>query len=247
MTPKHLSTGSKCPPLVPGKMRLYSMRFCPFAQRVHLVLDIKNIPYDVVFVNLTQKPEWLTQKNSYGKVPCLELENGEVLYESLIVADYLDELHPEPRLYPNDPLAKAKDKLLIDRFNTSIISTMHKFYTSTSDSRELFNEVLNGLEVFDKELQKRGTPYFGGQQPGMLDLMIWPWSERANMLKLLRGEQFVLPRDRFAKLLEWRETMKAHPAIKKSFLDSEIHAKYMKDRLTGTPQYDVEEAMKAYA
>lgn len=68
----------------------------------------------------------MTQKNSYGKVPCLELDNGEVLYESLVVADYLDEKYPEPRLYPLDPLAKAKDKLLIEKFNTSIIQTMYK-------------------------------------------------------------------------------------------------------------------------
>lgn len=41
--------------------------------------------------------------------------------------------------------------------------------------------------------------------------------------------------------------MEAHPAIKKSFLDSEIHATYMKGRLSGKPQYDVEEAMKGFA
>lgn len=76
-----------------------------------------------------------------------------------------------------------------------------QFYMATTESRELFNEILNGLEAFDEELGKRGTTYFGGDQPGMLDLMIWPWSERANSLKLLRGEQFVLPRDRFAKLV----------------------------------------------
>lgn len=36
--------GSVAPPIVPGKIRLYSMRFCPYAQRIHLVLDAKHIP-----------------------------------------------------------------------------------------------------------------------------------------------------------------------------------------------------------
>jgi hypothetical protein len=36
-------TGSTNPPLSKGKLRLYSMRFCPYAQRVHLVLDAKKI------------------------------------------------------------------------------------------------------------------------------------------------------------------------------------------------------------
>lgn len=39
-----LVSGSILPALVPGKIRLYSMRFCPYAQRIHLVLDAKQIP-----------------------------------------------------------------------------------------------------------------------------------------------------------------------------------------------------------
>lgn len=80
--------------------------------------------YDVVYVNLTQKPDWLIEKSPFNKVPCIELEGGETVYESLIIADYLDEAYPQNKLYPSNPLAKAKDKLLIDRFYT-VISTMY--------------------------------------------------------------------------------------------------------------------------
>lgn len=80
--------------------------------------------YDIVNVNLTHKPEWLIEKSPLNKVPCIELEGGETVYESLIIADYLDEAYPQNKLYPSNPLAKAKDKLLIDRFNT-VISTMY--------------------------------------------------------------------------------------------------------------------------
>jgi pyrimidodiazepine synthase len=60
---------------------------------------------------------------------------------------------------------------------------------------------LEGLEIFDKELAKRGTAFFGGNQPGILDLMIWPWCERADVIKILRGEQFIIPRDRLLRLV----------------------------------------------
>ena len=33
-------------------------------------------------------------------------------------------------------------------------------------------------QTFEKELVDRGTPFFFGDRPGMLDLMIWPWVER---------------------------------------------------------------------
>lgn len=76
-----------------GKLRLYSMRFCPFAQRSHLVLEAKNIPYHTANINLKEKPEWLVQKSPLGKVPALEIpsEKGDPLIESLIIADYLDD------------------------------------------------------------------------------------------------------------------------------------------------------------
>lgn len=160
-----------------------------------------------------------------GKVPCIELEEGETLYESLVIAEYLDEAYPQNKLYPKDPLAKAKDKLLIDRFN-SIISTMYKvhvvsihdsyyknvyyrrllfqMYQNTSTDRDLFNEGLTRLDIFENELAKRGTPYFSGKSPGMLDFMIWPWWERVDIIKVLRGEQFVIPRDRFKRLVSRR-------------------------------------------
>jgi len=40
----NIFTGSRIPPLSKGKLRLYSMRFDPYSQRVHLVLDAKKIP-----------------------------------------------------------------------------------------------------------------------------------------------------------------------------------------------------------
>jgi len=83
--------------------------------------------YDVVYVNLTHKPDWLMEKSPLNKVPCIELEEGEILYESLIIAEYLDDTYPQNKLYPNSSLAKAKDKLLIDRFNT-VIATMYKVF-----------------------------------------------------------------------------------------------------------------------
>ncbi|OAD53462.1 Glutathione S-transferase omega-2, partial [Eufriesea mexicana] len=230
--------GSVAPPIVPGKIRLYSMRFCPYAQRIHLVLDAKHIPHDVVYVNLTQKPDWLLAKSPVGKVPCIELEGGETLYESLVIAEYLDDAYPQNKLYPNDPLSRAKDKLLIGRFN-SVINTMYKLCISTSTDRDVFDEALLELEFFERELASKGTPFFNGNSPGMLDFMIWPWWERSDVIRILRGDQFTIPRDRFKRLLEWRSAMKENPAVQSSYLDTEVHAKYMRSRRVGIPQYDL--------
>jgi glutathione S-transferase len=100
-----------------GKLRLYSMRFCPWAQRVHLVLDAKNIPYHTVFINLDDKPEWFQQVSSSLKVPALEIPGitGESLTESMVIAEYLDEKYPQNQLHSKDVLQKARDRVLIEK------------------------------------------------------------------------------------------------------------------------------------
>lgn len=50
-----------------GKLRLFAMRFCPYAHRSVLVLNAKNVPYDLVFVNLDSKPDWLYNFSPRGK------------------------------------------------------------------------------------------------------------------------------------------------------------------------------------
>ncbi|XP_049808624.1 pyrimidodiazepine synthase-like [Schistocerca nitens] len=241
MSQKHLSRGSRLPPFPKGKLRLFSMRFCPYAQRVHLVLDAKRIPYDVVNVDLTEKPDWLYEKSPFGKVPAIELESGDTLYESLIICDFLDEKYPSRSLYSRDPLKKAKDKIMIDHFN-KVIQSMLKVYYHTANSNlneDQLEEFFQGLDLYERELVERGKPFFGGDRPGMLDYMIWPWCERSDMMKVLGGDQFLLPRDRFKRLMEWRNQMKEDEAVKESYLEPQVHAKYFQSRKAGYPDYDM--------
>ncbi|XP_018576746.1 pyrimidodiazepine synthase [Anoplophora glabripennis] len=239
MNGPHLSKGARQPPPPRGgKLRLYSNRFCPYAQRVHLVLDAKKIPYDVVNINLSSKPDWIYDKSPYGKIPALELDTGDVLYESLIIADYLDERYHQHLLHAKDPLQKAKDKLLIEQFNR-IINTMYRVMMNIGRiSLDDDETISNGLNTFERELAERGGPFFAGNKPGMLDYMIWPWCERADILKLF-GNQHLLKRDKYKKLMEWRNRMSDDPTVKRSLLDSDFHVKYLQSHRAGMPDYDL--------
>lgn len=107
--------GAACPPTETGKVRLYGMRFCPFTQRVRIVLNAKNIPHDIVYINLKKQPTWYFKFHPDGKVPVLDT-GDEVMLESLDIADYLDEKFPDPPLYPSDPELKSRDKEFIQKF-----------------------------------------------------------------------------------------------------------------------------------
>lgn len=59
--------GDSLPPFT-GKLRLFAMRFCPYAERSILCLNAKKLQYDLVFINLDHKPEWIFQFNPKGKL-----------------------------------------------------------------------------------------------------------------------------------------------------------------------------------
>jgi len=72
-----------------------------------------------VNINLSDKPDWFLALNPSGQVPTLEHDDGRVLSESLIAADYLDEIGDSSKvLHPKDAFLKAKDRLLVERFGS---------------------------------------------------------------------------------------------------------------------------------
>ena len=70
--------------------------------------------YETVNVHLKRKPSWLLERNPKGRVPVLEHPDGRIVFESIVVCQYLDEIYPNNRLTPTDPYRKARDRLLMD-------------------------------------------------------------------------------------------------------------------------------------
>lgn len=176
------------------------MRLCPYAARTHLVLDAKNVPYHTINIHLVDKPEWLFEANPLGKVPALQLVDkpgAPFIYESMLISEYLDEVHPENKLYPSDPLKKVQEKLLIERFE----KLASKFYITTGDRVELWNDIQKDLDVFENELNVRGTVYFGGSKPNILDYAMWPWFIRTELAEQLFASGCTFSEKRFPNLV----------------------------------------------
>ncbi|XP_055321161.1 pyrimidodiazepine synthase-like [Sitodiplosis mosellana] len=236
---KHYRKGDE-KPVFPndGIYQLYSMRFCPYVARIHLVLDSKNIPYHTVNIHLNDKPDWLFEANPLGKVPALQLvdkPNAPFVYESLLIAEYLDEVHPQNKLYPSDPLAKLQEKIWIERFS----SIASKFYNIV-DGVAQWNAIQNDLDEFERELQRRGTTYFGGAKAGILDYAIWPWFQRTEVLDVIFGKGCTFSEERFPKLTKWYKTLVENDdAVKKYNFPKEAYVKYYQSRCAGAVDYDV--------
>ena len=142
----------------------------------------------MVNINLRSKPDWFL-KQTWGLVSVV-CHRGKFVMESLVNSDYIDEEFPETRLHPKDPYEKAEGRLLLERF-AKLIPSFYKLYKSGNWSGESLSSqelqdhwaiIQDKLREMDTELQRKGTPFFGGEKPAMLDLMIWPWIERMWMM-----------------------------------------------------------------
>ncbi|XP_050399462.1 glutathione S-transferase omega-1 isoform X1 [Patella vulgata] len=229
MSQKSYVAGSAYPPLETGVLRIYSMRFCPFAQRTRLVLQHKNIPHENVNVHLVKKPEWFLERNPFGLVPTLEIDD-KVIYESNICSQYLDDVYPGDKLTPSDPYQKARDQMLIDTFGKAV----GQFYKIARNGED-FEEFKKSLGRYEEELSKRGKYFGGNNKPCMVDFALWPWFER---LELLEEKGFKLTEAEFPNLSAWVKTMYQLPAVKATMFDKESHMRFLTSYREGNPDYD---------
>ncbi|XP_028041031.1 pyrimidodiazepine synthase-like [Bombyx mandarina] len=238
MSEKHLQTGDVLPPYS-GKLRVFAMRFCPYAERTVLTLNAKNIPYDLVFINLDQKPEWIFNFSPKGTVPALEYEPGKALFDSNIINVYLDEKYPEIPLQASDPLRRAQDKILVESFAPA----QSAYYTAAFNAQALEPSMVEtyhkGLEGLQKELETRSTKYLHGDEPGWVDYTLWPFLERFEALPLIGKAEFAIDKTKYERLVTYIEAMKNVPAVKSYFLAAETHAKFIESRAKGDANYNM--------
>ena len=94
-------------------MRLYGYWRSTAAYRVRIALNLKQIPCELISVNLLrdggeQRKDWYLTKNPTALVPTLALSKDIFIRQSLAIIDYLEQTHPTPRLIPEDSLIRAK-------------------------------------------------------------------------------------------------------------------------------------------
>ncbi|GAB5578764.1 glutathione S-transferase omega-2 isoform X1 [Prionailurus iriomotensis] len=84
--------------------------------------------HEVININLRNKPEWYYTKHPFGQIPVLENSKCQLIYESVIACEYLDDAYPGRKLYPYDPYERARQKMLLElfykRYGYGVVMTM---------------------------------------------------------------------------------------------------------------------------
>ena len=88
-------------------MKLYISAASSFSRKIRVMLIEKGVKHDVETVNLWE-PNDLKHTSPIGKVPALKLDDGRVLINSPLIADYIDGRFPDPRYIPADAEARIE-------------------------------------------------------------------------------------------------------------------------------------------
>ena len=194
-------------------IQLYSAKSCPFAQRTRLVLLEKAIAYEEIEIDLDNKPQWFQTVSPYSKVSALK-RGGEIVYESAVINEYLDEIFPEPSLMPREPGRRAAARIWIDYCNSTLTTTWYKvLLAQDGENRRKLGEQLQKHFLFMEEagIGKLGGKYWLGDQVSLVDFTFYPWFERLPVMAHYR--KITLP-PACRRLAAWAGRMSERPSVK---------------------------------
>ena len=92
-------------------IKIYGTTLSNYYSTAKAALVEKGLAFEEVSIMPSQEPEVLA-KSPMGKVPYIEVD-GTTLTETNVIFDYLEDIQPQPALYPGDPWARAKAKEII--------------------------------------------------------------------------------------------------------------------------------------
>ena len=159
-------------------MKLYASAASSFARKVRVMLIEKNVEHALEIVNLWE-PNELKKTNPIGKVPALELDDGRVLINSPLIADYVDGKFPEPRFIPADPELRLEVKrweALADGTMDAVSASLYemRFHGETARSEEWLarqrGKVDAGFAALESMLGNR--PWCVGDVMSLADIAI---------------------------------------------------------------------------
>ncbi|WP_296951106.1 glutathione S-transferase family protein [uncultured Massilia sp.] len=92
-------------------MKLIGSVTSPYVRKARVVLAEKKLDYVFELENVWAAETRIAASNPLGKVPCLVMEDGSAMYDSRVIAEYLDTLTPVCKLLPANSRDRANVKV----------------------------------------------------------------------------------------------------------------------------------------
>ncbi|WP_246764922.1 glutathione S-transferase family protein [Ensifer sp. PDNC004] len=192
---------------------LVSHHLCPYVQRASIALDEKGVRFERTYIDLKAKPDWFLKVSPLGKVPLLQVpqQSGEaVLFESSVIAEYVEESQAGPKLHPQDALERARHRGWME-FGSSILSDLWGFETARDqETYEQKRQAVAG-KFATMEAALGDGPYFAGTQFSLVDAVFAPIFRYFDLFDTLADHGIFDGLDRVGA---WRKALAERPSVK---------------------------------
>ena len=193
-------------------MKLYSGSQCLFSHACRFVLRAKEIECDVVFTTDKQVEDAVAELNPYGETPTLA-DRDLVLYDGVVVNEYLDERFPHPPLMPSDPTTRAQARVMISRLRRDWLDDVqNRMASGVKLERNLSRSLSDGLVAMSNHFSE--NKYVLGEDFSLVDAYLVALLWRLPLL------QVNLPRQG-GKILDYGNRMFAKPSFQESLSAAE--------------------------
>ncbi|CAN6300343.1 unnamed protein product [Urochloa humidicola] len=210
------------------ELKLLGMWASPFALRARLALSFKGLRYEYVEEEIFgNKSELLLKSNPvHKKVPVL-IHNGKPICESLIIVQYIDEVHGAtgPSLLPTDPYDCAVARFWAAYIDDKVFRSFIMMITGKTkeEKAEGTKQLFAAAEILEGVLKEfsKGKPFFGGDSVGYVDIALGgfvAWvdaRDRISCLKHFDPERTPLLAVWLERFVALKETKAVMPDVEK--------------------------------
>lgn len=203
-------------------MKLIGSNTSPYVRKARLVLLEKNIPHDYVVDPPSDPASEVYRVNPLGRIPALILDDGECIFDSVVIAEYADTLNDTPILIPrNDALARMRVKrreALADGIMDSAIvvrnEVLRPLEMQLAATLALHNDAISRtLEHIAAQLGER--PWCEGDSITLGDLALVAALAYLDLRQAERDWRSAHP-----NLAAWFKRMSARPGVALSLADN---------------------------
>ncbi len=197
-------------------IELFVAKLCPFALRARLALAEKHLPTTEIEIDPRRKPSWFLQISPNGKVPLLR-HDDKLVWESTVIAEYVEEAFPERALLPRQPHDRAQARTWVSFANSRLYAKTETLLHSFDP--DVHARIAAQLADDLRLLEERGFanrsagngPYLLGAEFSLADLALYPWFEQVAVLERHRGFRF--PTE-CKHLRAWQEAVADREAVR---------------------------------
>ena len=205
-------------------IKIYSSARCPYAQRTRMLMIEKEIPFELTEVDLRSKPDWFLAVSPYGKVPVI-VDDGQTIYESAIINEYLDEKYKNVPMMPKEPVERAKARIWMDYCTNKYPILSRKLLLDNGNEElqiENKKKMKESLLYIEKECFEKNAngPFWLGNNISLVDLHYAPFFERFGAFKELFGVEWP---EECVKIADWWSAIQKRDSFKMTVLPTEEH------------------------